>query len=186
MILLSSPGAGKPHWYDSRMAKATLLRPILRLFRMNWLARNGFAVIAPSSFARAFYPESCNLETRESGLYRPTLGLRQNDADYAIEQARIFPWVVKARVAESWTCHSGWDEFIGINAPENEPVLSLLADDDPWYTSEFHKGSCEEFMSVTNGSFSFVVDYPPLRHQHELMENSDVREIVLDLLATNQ
>lgn len=180
-------------------------------FRLEWLARNGFAVIAPSSFARDFYPESCNVQTRESGLYRPTLIMRQFDAGYAIEQARAFPWVqtdtiflmglsegaavastfstldkpagyLRARVVESWTCHSGWSEFLGINAHPSEAVLSLVADHDPWYTRAFHQGTCAEFMSEVNGSQSFVVDYPPLRDQHELMEDPAIQEIVLDFL----
>jgi hypothetical protein len=180
-------------------------------FRLNWLARNGFAVIAPLSLARAHYPQSCNLDTFESGLYRPTLKMRQYDAQYAIEQVRKFAWAdldnlflaglseggavattytnranpsgyLKARVAESWGCHAGWPEFVGINAPANEAVLSLLADRDPWYTADFHQGDCGEFMSATNGSQSFLVDYAPARFLHELWEQPEIQEIILNFL----
>ena len=48
--------------------------------RINFLARNGYAVIAPVSFARQKYPRSCNPERHQGGLYRATLYMRQNDA----------------------------------------------------------------------------------------------------------
>ena len=61
--------------------------------RINFLARNGYAVIAPVSFARKKYPRSCNPEKHQGGLYRPTLYMRQNDAGYAIAKAKALPWV---------------------------------------------------------------------------------------------
>lgn len=180
-------------------------------FRMDWLARNGFVVVAPLSFARSFYPTSCNTGTFQSGLYRPTLKIRQYDADYAIRKVRSFPWAdqnniflaglsegaavtttytsfdlqlppLKGRIAEAWGCHSGWPEFIGINAPEDEPVLTLLADRDPWYTEAYQQGDCGEFMTGNNSSLSFVADYEPVRNMHELWEQPQVQEIILNFL----
>ena len=180
-------------------------------FRINWLATNGFVVIAPLSFARSFYPQSCDVGTRETGLYRPTLRVRQYDAGYAINKVRAFDWAdnnnlilaglsegaavvttytnkdnpmgyLKARVAESWGCHAGWSEFQGLAAPASEAVLTLLADQDPWYTASFHQGDCGEFMNTNNGSLSYVVDYAPLRTRHELWENPEIQEIILTFL----
>ena len=48
--------------------------------RIDFLARNGYAVIAPASLARLKYPQSCRPRTHQGGLYRPTLKMRQNDA----------------------------------------------------------------------------------------------------------
>ena len=139
--------------------------------RLDWLATNGFVAIAPSSLARDFYPPSCDLAARRSGLYRPTLRMRQRDAGHAIRRARAFEWAdgdnvflaglsegaavattyvdpdppagrLRARVAESWGCHSGWAEYAGIGAPAGEAVLSLVADRDPWYTAPWHRGDC--------------------------------------------
>lgn len=180
-------------------------------YRLNWLARNGFVAVAPLSLARSFYPRSCNLDTFESGLYRPTLTMRQYDAGYAIQQVRKFSWAdqgnlflaglseggavattyasqtepganLKARIAEAWGCHAGWREYEGINASPDEAVLTLLADRDPWYTADFHQGDCGEFMSQENGSLSFVVDYAPTRYMHELWEQPEIQEIILDFL----
>ena len=180
-------------------------------FRLDWLARNGFVAIAPNSFARAFYPRSCDPETHTAGLYRPTLGMRQHDAGHAIGRVARFPWAdrdnlflaglsegaavattyvdrevpagrLKARVAEAWGCHAGWEEFAGINAPATEPVLALVADRDPWYAADHHRGHCGAFMDGDNGSLSFVVDYEPTRHGHELLERPEIREIVLSFL----
>ena len=180
-------------------------------FRLNWLAQNGFVVIAPLSLARSFYPASCNVESHESGLYRPTLKMRQYDAGYAIEKVRGFAWAdtdnliiaglsegaavvttyankdnpegyIKARIAESWGCHSGWSEFQGLNAPDSEAVLTLVADRDPWYRSPFQQGDCGEFMNLNNGSLSFVVDYEPLRNSHELWEDPAIQEIIRTFL----
>ena len=61
--------------------------------RIKFLSDNGFLVIAPASLARHTYPRSCNVDTHEGGLFRGTLGLRQNDAGYAIEMARRLPIV---------------------------------------------------------------------------------------------
>ena len=57
--------------------------------RIKFLARNGYAVVAPASFARLKYPQSCRPETHQGGMYRPTLKMRQNDAGYAISKGLI-------------------------------------------------------------------------------------------------
>lgn len=56
--------------------------------RINFLARNGYAVIAPVSFARQKYPKSCDAERHQGGFYRSSLLMRQNDAGYAIARPR--------------------------------------------------------------------------------------------------
>ena len=107
--------------------------------RINFLARNGYAVVAPASFARLKYPQSCRPDTLQGGLYRPTLKMRQDDAGYAIAKAKTLPWVdksnvflmglsqggittatfsssrrehsLRARIVEGWTCHGGLDRI---------------------------------------------------------------------------
>ena len=79
--------------------------------------------------------------------------MRQYDAGYAIEKTKALAWVdpdrvylvglseggiaaatfqsqsgkasLRARVVEGWTCHAAWDEYRGINAPADEPVLDI-------------------------------------------------------------
>ena len=180
------------------------------LTRINFLARNGYAVIAPASFARAKYPRSCRTDTHEGGLYRPILRIRQHDAGHAIASAKALPWVdsdnvflmglseggittatftgsgpgqaVRARVVEGWTCQSDWLEQAGINAPSTEPVLTLVGAKDPWFQNPWNKGSCRPFLDGLNGSRSVVYDSGYLAFRHELLEDAGVQRTVLDFL----
>ncbi len=178
--------------------------------RIDWLAANGFAVVAPVSLARRKYPRSCDVRQHRGGLYRPTLRMRQLDAAYAIAHAKQLRWVdpqnvflmglsqggittatlrtddpatrVNARVVEGWTCHAGWEEYRGINAPPEEPVLTLVGARDPWFQHRWNRGDCGVFLDKTNGSRSVVFRSPPLRDRHELLEAAEARQIVLDFL----
>ena len=183
-------------------------------WRLRFLTKNGYAVIAPNYFARQFSPKSCSEESYTGGLYRPVLGMRQADAGYAIARAKTLDWVdgnnvflmghsqggvttatfsssdpdmsVKARIVEGWTCHAGdWHEYNGLNAPANEPVLSLVGTRDPWFSNRWNRGDCGRYMDETNGSRSVVYDSGHLSKRHELIENRDVQEIVLDFLGEN-
>lgn len=178
--------------------------------RIDWLAENGFAVIAPVSFAREKYPQSCDPREHRSSLYRPILKMRQQDAGHAIRQARQLSWVdgrnvflmglseggittatfqrrdqdesVTARVVEGWTCHAGWKEYTGVRAPASEPVLALVADDDPWFRKPWNRGDCGAFLNKANGSRSVVYRGPRLRQRHELLEDAEVQRTVLAFL----
>ncbi len=136
--------------------------------------------------------------------------MRQSDAGYAIEKARMLSVVdgdnivlmgfseggttaatfepenerqqVRARVVEGWTCHAPWSEHRGVNAPENEPVLTLLADQDPWHQNQWTKGDCAEFLDTTNGSRSIVYKDELLARSHGLLEFQSVQQDVLKFL----
>ena len=182
--------------------------------RINFLAGNGYAVIAPVSFARNKYPKSCNPEGHRGGLYRPTLYMRQNDAGYAIAKAKALSWVddnnvylmglsqggittatftstdvatsVRARVVEGWTCHAGWPEYGGISAPNNEPVLTVVGSGDPWFQNRWTKGDCTKFIDPSNGSRSVVYSSGHLSGRHELLESKEVQDIVLEFLEQHR
>ena len=182
--------------------------------RINFLARNGYAVIAPVSFARKKYPRSCNPEKHQGGLYRATLYMRQNDAGYAIAKAKALPWVdddnvflmglsqggittatffstgaetsVRARIVEGWTCHAGWPEYSGISVPNNEPVLTLVGSMDPWFQNRWTKGDCTKFIKPSNGSKSVVYSSGYLSARHELLESKEVQETVLEFLKQHR
>lgn len=178
--------------------------------RLKFLADNGFLVIAPASLARQKYPMSCNPKTFEGGMYRPTLKMRQADAGYAIAQARALPYVdterialmglsqgaittatfagpqkVQARVVEGWTCNAGWTEYGGIGAPRTEPVLTLVARDDPWFPGPPTKGDCGYAIDKNNGSKSVVYTEPPMSNEHELIEFPAAQAEVLTFLKTH-
>ncbi len=178
--------------------------------RINWLAKSGFAVIAPASFARKRYPKSCDPYYQKGGFYHGTLMMRQNDAGNAISHAKNLQWVdsenvflmglsqggittatfssknhqqsVNARVIEGWTCNAGWHEYKGINAPANEPVLSLVGKKDPWFQNDWTRGHCGSFMNKNNGSRSIEFDTGNLQYRHELLEDKSVQKIVLEFL----
>lgn len=182
--------------------------------RIDFLAANGYAVIAPASLARLKYPQSCDVAGHRGGLYRQTLRMRQHDAAHAIEQARKLPWVdgdnlylmglsegaittatlapagaatgVNARVVEGWTCHAGWHEYHGVNAPPSEPVLSLVAQDDPWFRNDWNRGDCGRFLDPGNGSRSVVYEDETLRGRHELLADERVQREVLDFLLRHR
>lgn len=181
--------------------------------RIDLLARHGFAVVAPISFARKKYPRSCDTQNHRGGLYRPTLKMRQNDAGYAIKKVKQLSWVnadnvflmglsqggitaatfssedpavrVRARVVEGWTCHAGWEEYCGVNAPEAEPVLTLVGEQDPWFQNPFSRGDCGKFLNKNNGSESVVYRTGRLRNQHELLEFESVQRTVIAFLRRN-
>ena len=180
--------------------------------RLDFFAENGFAVIAPASFARAKYPKSCDPATKRAGLYRETLKMRQYDALNAIKNAKQLDWVdskniflvgfseggitsatvstdfdsgVNARVIEGWTCHAGWNEYRGINAPSSEAVLALVADQDPWFQDSWTRGSCGTYMNSKNGSRSVVYNTGPLMSNHSLLDDSDVQNMVLEFLKAH-
>jgi len=177
--------------------------------RLEFFAENGFAVIAPASFARAKYPKSCDPATKRAGLYRETLKMRQYDALNAIRNAKQLDWVdsrniflvgfsqggitsatlstnidttVNARVIEGWTCHAGWHEYRGVNAPVSEPVLALVADQDPWFQDSWTRGSCGRYMNSENGSRSMVYSTGSLKDEHSLLDDPDVQNKVLEFL----
>ncbi len=177
--------------------------------RMQFLAGNGFVVIAPASLARKKYPQSCDTETYTAGMYRQTLKMRQADAGYAIEQVRELPFVdgdrivlmglsqggitaatfeardkrqhVRARIIEGWTCHDDWPEYNGVRAPASEPVLAMVGIDDPWFQTE-SVGDCQPFLNPHNGSVSVVYRDAPLAGSHELMEYNSPKMEVLRFL----
>lgn len=177
---------------------------------LDYFAQSGFAVIAPVSFARNKYPQSCDAHTGKGGLYRGALIMRQQDALHAIKKAKKLPWVdannvflvgfsegaitaatvyakepevaVNARVVEGWTCHAGWHEYQGIKAPKSEPVLALVGKLDPWFQSMELRGDCGSYLSSANGSRSIVFSKAPLASQHHLFGYAQVRTLVIDFL----
>lgn len=196
--------------------------------RINLLASHGYAVIAPVSFARKKYPKSCDPQTRQGGLYRDTLKMRQYDAEHAVRQARSLTWVdadnlflmgfsqggiavatlsptltpLRGRIVEGWTCHAGWDEYRGVNAPASEPVLTLVGISDPWFQNEWTKGECSHWLNRHNGSKSIVytdgspdnrhgkgvrvtITDPHLSRQHSMLQSEKVQKTVLQFLRSH-
>ena len=179
--------------------------------RIDFYAKNGYAVIAPPSMARKKYAQSCDTSVPRGGMYRSVLKIRQIDAENAILKAKQLSWTdneniflvglseggittatytpkniessIKGRVIEGWTCNAGWEEYQGVNTPYNEPVLSLVAKYDPWFQAEYLKGHCGQFKNNNPLSKSIIIDDgTQLSKGHGLMHDKKIQKITLDFL----
>lgn len=172
------------------------------------LASAGHLVIVPDSFARRNKPTSCEPATQRGGLHREVLGWRQAEANLALARARTLPGSdarplvlmgfsegaiaaatyvgqpLDARVIEGWTCHAGWPEYHGLNAPAAEAVLALVAQHDPWFTDPALRGDCGAFMGEPSERRRSIVFRPPhpAASQHDLLWNLDARRALLGFL----
>ncbi|MGD9862638.1 MAG: hypothetical protein AB7S99_05440 [Pseudodonghicola sp.] len=174
-----------------------------------FLAQAGFLVVAPDSYARAEKPVSCDPGIPRGGLHRAVLGWRQAEMRFAAERLRALapdlPLVLMgqsegaittatirdlpaaARVIEGWTCHAGWPEYRGLDAPADQPVLSLLGENDPWFRAPALHGDCGAFMTGP-AHRSIVYRAPAARaRKHWLSGDAAVQaEIVQFLLSTTK
>ena len=178
--------------------------------RIDFFAKNGYAVIAPPSLARKKYAQSCDTVNKRGGMYRSVLKIRLIDAQNAVFNAKKLKWVdnknivlaghseggittakynpksiksnVTGKIIEGWTCNAGWDEYRGLKTSNNEPVLSLVAKYDPWFQLDVLKGSCGEFMNNNKFNKSVVLEDEPLSKKHGLMHDVNIQQITLDFL----
>lgn len=170
-------------------------------------AQHGFAIFMPDSFARKNKPASCKPRFFKGGLHRGVLEWRHNEANNAIRKVRSLGFIqsanlfliglsegaittatvsgepVSGRIVEGWTCHSGWPEYFGLNSRKDEPVLSLLGEEDPWFVAPYLRGHCGEFMNKANGSRS-VIFKPPhrLTDFHFVMWHASAQKEALEFL----
>jgi len=175
-----------------------------------FLAREGYLFIAPDSFARLNKPKSCDVATRKGGLHRPVSRWRQAEMKYAILQIRSLPGIdtsriyafgfseggvtvatmlgepVRARIIEGWTCHAGWPEYRGLNAPPDEPVLALVGENDPWFKLRILRGDCGAFMGGRENARS-VVYRPPffLHKRHHVSFHDEARAVIREFLEAH-
>jgi dienelactone hydrolase len=176
-----------------------------------FLAAAGYAVLMPDGFARREKRRSCEPARHRGGLHRGVLAWRQAEAMTALSEARGLPFVApdalflmgfsegavaaatlpatgaRARVIEGWTCHAGWPEYQGLKAPAEEPVLALVAVEDPWFRLPVLQGECGAFMHQGNGSVSLVYRPPhPLAAWHALSWHVEARGRILAFLAAHR
>ena len=175
---------------------------------MDFLVRNNYAVIAPDSFARKFRPRSCDPSTYTGGLFRGVLSFRLAEARHAHEVAKTLPRVDKknifmmgfseggittarygrgglaGRIILGWTCNAGWPEYAGISGPRNEPILAVVASNDPWFTTSATMGDCGDFMLFRPNSESIVIDVSTPTHWVGYCP--EVKAKILHFLKTNR
>lgn len=176
-----------------------------------FLARAGYIVIAPDSFARRHKPVSCAPYSHRAGLHREVLGWRQSEIRHAFRETRAIPRIAelpvflmghsegaitvatidglsaRARIIEGWTCHAGWPEYRGLSAPAGQPVLSLVGADDPWFRLPPLRGDCGAFMARAGRHQSVVYRAPdPLHDDHWLSWNRSVQGRILAFLEASR
>jgi hypothetical protein len=173
---------------------------------IRFFVRNNYAVIAPDSFARKFRPENCDPYTYTGGFFRDVLRFRLAEARYAHELANTLPWVDKqnifmvgfseggiatarysrgglaGRIILGWTCNSGWSEYAGISGPRDEPILAVVASNDPWFSIISTMGDCGDFMFFRSNNESIVID----TNLHAVQALPKVRERILQFLEANR
>jgi dienelactone hydrolase len=173
------------------------------------LAAAGYVVFVPDSFARANKPQSCDPRQYLAGMHREVLAWRHAEADYALKQAKTLAFAntsnvflmglsegaiatatyagepLAGRIIEGWTCHAGWPEYRGLNAPATESVLALSSQNDPWFQDPVMRGDCAEFIVSPSALRQSIVFRPPhpAASQHDLMWNADARRMVLEFLV---
>jgi hypothetical protein len=173
---------------------------------IRFLVRNNYAVIAPDSFGRKYRPKDCDPYTYTNGLFRDVLRFRLAEARHAHELAKTLPWVDKqnifmmgcseggvaaakygrgglaGRIILGWTCNSGWSEHAGISGPRDEPILGVVASNDPWFTTPSTMGDCGDFMFFRSNNESVVID----TSLHAVQALPEVQERILQFLEVNR
>ena len=172
----------------------------------NFLAHNGYAVLAPNSFAREYKPKSCNPKTYTGGLHRGALHFRLAEANYAHEAIKKMPWVDKknifmmgfsqggittakyphgglaGRIILGWTCNSGWPGYDGISGPRDVPILAVVASNDPWFRRPSTSGDCSDALFPRNYIESIVID----ADHHDIHSLTIVKDKILRFLQSNR
>jgi dienelactone hydrolase len=172
----------------------------------HFLANNGYAVLAPNSFAREYKPRSCDPETYTGGFHRGALGFRLAEAEYAHEAVKKMPWVDKknifmmgfseggittakyphgglaGKIILGWTCNSGWPEYEGISGPRDVPILAVVASNDPWFRRPSLSGHCNDGLFTTRNIESIVID----ANYHAVHTLTSVKNKILEFLQTNR
>lgn len=173
------------------------------------LAKAGFVVIIPDSFARRFRPLQCDPETKKGGFNRFIYEFRQTEIAYAVDQMAKIDWIdlsnlflvgtseggvatalyrgheFRARVITQWTCN-GAPIVHGIAAPLNVPILSIVKSGDPWYGADRTRGQlghCGQFMDGRPYSSSIVIEGSV---GHDVYDSLEVVEKIVHFLTEHK
>jgi len=168
------------------------------------LAREGFAVLAPDSFARRYRPLQCRPSQRQGGENVFVFDFRLTEISYAIHRLARAGWidnrylylvgvsegavavalyrgdVFRARVISQWTCH-GNPYVRGVAGPDDLPVLAIVSAQDPWYRREMGaiQGDCGDFIAGRRRSRSIVLTDVA---GHDVMNDARVQEMIAEFL----
>lgn len=165
------------------------------------LAEAGFVVVAPDSFARRYRPLQCDAQNQAGGRNLFVYDFRLEEVAYALDQLWLRPWAdwdhlmlvgaseggvaaalyrgdeFAARVILQWTCQ-GAPHVAGLAIGKHEPVLALLASNDPWY-QRVGGGDCGALLVGRPDSRSHQLAVPG---GHELVAEPAAVRLVVEFL----
>ena len=171
-------------------------------FRINFLGENGYAVIAPDSFARSYRIPNCNPISKTGGWFREAYRYRQEEIRYAINSVRKLIWVdqgniflyghsegglavarysgdgFRGHIISGWTCKG---KYWGIAAPSHVPVLAMVGSDDKW-TGTSMVGDCGQYIKGRPNSRSLIIQGAG----HSINSYPEARKAILKFLEINQ
>jgi dienelactone hydrolase len=172
------------------------------------LARQGYAVVAPDSFARRYRPLQCDPKTSRGGRNLFVYDFRSAELTYALERLPDLPWVdvdnlfligasegavtaalfrgdvFNARVIAQWTC-TGAPLVAGIGAPQRTPVLAIVREDDPYYAAANtagQQGHCGLYLTDRTNSRSLVVRAGAGDTAHDVLSDPGVVAAIFEFL----
>lgn len=168
-----------------------------------FLRAQGYAVVAPDSFSRAYKPRSCDRHSKSAGFHPGVIGFRLAETAHALERIRGFPWVdprrivlmgqseggittanwegdgLAGRVILGWTCQIPWPPLWGLRGDRSTPVLSVVSRDDPWFAPWYVAGDCGIDMDGFADATSVVLD----GSTHHVLRLSEAQQAVAAFLA---
>ena len=180
---------------------AGLGRGNLRYMRL--LARAGYAVIAPDSFARHYRPETCD-PSQHRGIkgapHRRVNQMRQEEIHHAAYRVRRIPWVDRRNLllmghsqggtaaasyeGDGFKAHviSGSVCWRGVRSPRGTPILALYSEDDPWRRNR-PADSCLRKAKARGANMEFHLFGG---RAHNLSRNKRARRLILDFLGRHR
>lgn len=165
-----------------------------------WMAKAGYAVVMPDSFARAGRPETCDNWTRQrlaGAQIEAVRRMRAEELAYAVERLGEAGWVDRGNLflmghdegAEAVAAYagSGFKGYIlsaalcahGLALPPEKPLLTLASADDPVHRG-VDVGACARLAGERAGPTAALVLPGAL---HDLSGDPRARAAVLDFLA---
>jgi dienelactone hydrolase len=170
---------------------------------LGFLRAQGYAVVAPDSFARDYKPRSCDRHSKTGGFHPGVIGFRLAETAHALERVRAFPWVdpdrivlmgqseggittanwegdgLAGRVILGWTCQIPWPPLRGLRGDRSTPVLSVVSRDDPWFAPWYVAGDCGTDMDGFADARSVVLDGAT----HHVLRLPEAQQAVAEFLA---
>lgn len=177
---------------------AGLGRGNLRYMRL--LARAGYAVIAPDSFARRYRPETCD-PSRHRGIkgapHKRVNRMRQEEIHHAAYRVRRIRWVDRGNLflmghsqggtaaaayeGDGFKAHviSGSVCWRGVRSPRGTPILALYSKNDPWRRNR----PADQCLRRARARGVRVEFHLFEGRAHNLSRNERARRLVLDFLS---